>query len=272
MIVFAENDFVMYTFIMNITVCEYNNNMEVVESIWKALVEHCKSQQSEIVLLPEMPFSSWLAHTDQVDESLWAKAVETHAQWLERLGELEAQVVLSSRPVIRDGVRLNEGYAWTPEGYQSVHHKVYLPNEPGYWEATWYSPGAEEFNVIDMGGIKIGFLICTELWFSQRAREYMKQGIDLLVCPRATEAQSLDKWYAGGRTAAVVSGAYCLSSNLAGADSQGNPFAGGGWIIEPDSEILGKTSTTEPFLTLNIDIEKARAAKSTYPRDVIDEF
>ena len=263
----------MYTLQMNITVCEYNNNIESYESTWDALVAHCDSASSDVVILPEMPFSTWLAYTDSVDEARWNESVKHHEQWLERLGELGASIVLSSRPVVQNGVRLNEGYAWTPNGgYQAIHHKVYLPNEPGYWEATWYSPGPEEFKVIEINGIKIGFLICTEMWFTQRAREYMKQGIDLLVCPRATEARTLDKWIAGGRAAAVVAGAYCLSSNLAGIDSGGMGFAGTGWIIEPDGDLLGTTSSDAPFLTLNIDIEKSRAAKSTYPRDVIDEF
>jgi N-carbamoylputrescine amidase len=101
------------------------------------------------------------------------------------------------------------------------------------------------------------------------AREYARQDVHLLLCPRATLAPSVDKWIAGGRTAAVVSGAFCLSSNFGGDD--GLQWGGNGWIIEPEGgNILGLTSPENPFLTLEIDLGVAEAAKQTYPRYVLD--
>jgi len=68
-----------------------------------------------------------------------------------------------------------------------------------------------------------------------------------------------------------VSGAFCLSSNLSGQNQQGSHFAGTGWIIEPEEgQILGLTSSEQPFLTLDIDLEQAANAKNSYPRDVLD--
>jgi N-carbamoylputrescine amidase len=69
----------------------------------------------------------------------------------------------------------------------------------------------------------------------------------------------------------VLSGVYCLSSNYSAGGGNGNEWGGAGWIIEPEEgEILGVTSSDEPFLTLEIDLEAARIAKTTYPRYVID--
>jgi len=47
----------------------------------------------------------------------------------------------------------------------------------------------------------------------ERARAYGKVGVHLIVNPRATERSTLDKWLTGGRAAAVIAGAFCLSSN-----------------------------------------------------------
>ena len=117
----------------------------------------------------------------------------------------------------------------------------------------------------------MGFLICTELWFFEHAREYCKHGIHLLVCPRVTPQRSVDKWIAAGQAAAVVSGAFCLSSNLNGPNIESIEFGGVGWIIEPEEgSVLGVTSPIKPFLTVKIDIEKAEKAKHTYPRYVSD--
>ena len=113
--------------------------------------------------------------------------------------------------------------------------------------------------------------ICTELWFFEHAREYSKHGIHLLVCPRVSPQSSVDKWIAAGQAAAVVSGAFCLSSNLSGPNIESIEFGGVGWIIGPEEgSVLGVTSPIKPFLTVEIDIEKAEKAKRTYPRYVSD--
>ena len=82
----------------------------------------------------------------------------------------------------------------------------------------------------------------------------------LIVCPRATLLPTRDKWIAGGRVAAVVSGAYCVSSNFSGPVGRRVPVGtcppgGAGWIIEPEEgEVLGVTTREAPFLTAEIDL------------------
>jgi len=69
----------------------------------------------------------------------------------------------------------------------------------------------------------------------------------------------------------VVSGAYCLSSNFGYRDGDAFKWGGNGWIIEPEGgTVLGTTSRERPFLTLEIELRVAEAAKHTYPRYVLD--
>ena len=257
---------------MKVTVCELRNTPPEFEADWQALVNHVRSESSDLVLLPEMPFYPWLAWTREVDPDAWKSSVEAHEQGISRLEELGSHVVISSRPISNNTERFNEGYVWeVASGYEAAHTKYYLPNDEGFWEASWYKRGAKKFEVAQTSKARVGFLICTELWFNAHAREYVKQDIELLACPRATPVQSTDKWIAGGRAAAVVSGAYCLSSNLSGVGKGGLRFGGTGWIIEPEEgEVLGLTSRNHPFLTLEIDLSKAQKAKQTYPRYVAD--
>lgn len=257
---------------MNITVCELRNNADTLEQDWESLVSHVHSHKSDFVLLPEMPFYPWLAKSRQIDPESWGKSVKAHDQWIRRLAELSPAIVAASRPVIRKSKRFNEGFIWEEKkGYKAIHTKYYLPNEEGFWEASWYERGEGNFTVCKTNQVRIGFQICTDLWFNQHTREYAKQGIHLLLCPRATPAGSVEKWLAGGKTAAVISGAFCLSSNLKGEMGEGMKWGGGGWIIEPEEgEVLGVTSSKEPFLTLDISLEVAEKAKHTYPRYVLD--
>ena len=256
---------------IRVTVCELRNDSADRQSDWSALVAHVKNAQSDLVLLPEMPFHPWVAGSHRFDPAVWQAAMEAHDRWIDRLNEMAPATVIGSRPVLRDGKRFNEGFVWTEaSGYCGVHTKYYLPDEAGFWEALWYQRGDGNFSLTETPCGRIGFLICTEIWFSRHARDYAKAGIDLLVCPRAAPAASVDKWVAGGRTAAVVSGAYCLSSNFSGTVS-GVTFGGTGWIIEPEEgDVLGVTSPEKPFLTLEIDLKVAETAKGTYPRYVPD--
>jgi predicted amidohydrolase len=257
---------------MKVTVCELPNEPAALERAWKQLVDHVQANESEFVLLPEMPFYRWLAHTREADASQWELAVNAHESWINRLVELSPATVASTRPVTLDGKRHNAGYVWEPgRGAETIHTKYYLPDEPGFWEASWYERSNGDFSLANTSRGKVGFLICTEIWFNFRAREYGKQGMQLLACPRATPNPTAPKWVTGGQAAAVVSGAYCLSSNLAGKTPEGGDYAGVGWIIEPnEGKVLGLTSPGQPFLTLDIDLAEADKAKKTYPRYVLE--
>ena len=148
--------------------------------------------------------------------------------------------------------------------------KYYLPDENLFWEATWYKRGELDFTPKQVGDVKVGMAICTEIWYTEHARNYAKSGVHIVASPRATEISSADKWIAGGRACAVMAGAFCLSSNRGSLDINGMHWAGQGWIIEPDGEVLGLTSEEAPFLTIDIDLQSAEYAKKTYPRYVLE--
>ena len=261
---------------MKVTVCELQpldpKNPQAFETQWQALVAHVKAEQSDFVLLPEMPFSPWLSAAQERDDAQWQDAVQVHLDWHRRLDELGAASVALTSPVLDDGRAFNEAGLWRADGkaVEPGHRKVYLPEEGGFWEARWYERGAGDFDAADVPGARVGFMICTEMWFTRHARDYGQDGVQLLLSPRATLAPSVDKWIAGGRAAAVVSGAYSLSSNLSGpAGGELGDWGGAGWIVEPEEgEVLGVTSADAPFLTLDIDLAVADQAKSTYPRYV----
>jgi N-carbamoylputrescine amidase len=253
------------------TICELGNDASAIARDWERLVAHVRAESSDLVVLPEMTFSPWFAVERQFDQAAWEAAVEAHDRWLERLPDLAPAAVVGTRPVCVGDRRLNQGFVCDEQaGYRPVHAKYYLPDEAGFWEASWYDRGDADFTAFRSGGLRAGMLICTELWFMERARAYGKAGIHLLVAPRATPRETLDKWLAGGRAAAVVAGAFALSSNrISGADETAN-LGGQGWAVSPDGDVLGLTSREQQFVTVALDLAEAERAKQTYPRYVPD--
>lgn len=252
---------------MKVTVCEMSDDRSAFERDWLALVAHVCSQKSDLVLLPEMPFDVWFGTSRTFDDVVWQATVDAHASWQSRLEELSPGTVVSTSPANRNGARVNEAFCWKAGTYTPVHSKYYLPNEPGFFEASWYERGDGSFVPVQCGPALVGFEICTELWAFDKALLYGKQGVHILATPRATANTSVEKWIVGGRAAAISAGAYSLSSNRSGLSKDGKfTFGGTGWIIDPDGKVLALTSPEQPFATIEIDLNAAEEAKSTYPR------
>ena len=166
---------------MKVTVCQLSNEQGALEQEWAALVNHCRVAHSELVVLPEMPFARWLAASDHVDQGAWLTAIVEHDSWRRTFPDLVPATVLSTEPVVDDGTNYNEGFVWSAvDGRRPVHRKYYLPNEPGFWEANWYQRGPKEFVPVRVDPVTIGFLVCTEMWFTEHARNYARAGVDIL--------------------------------------------------------------------------------------------
>ena len=256
---------------MKITVCQLHDDPGRFAADWEALVDHVQSAKSDLVLLPELPFCSWFATTQSFDPNVWQAVIDDHHAWMPCLPELGSTHVLGTRPVNDGETRLNVGFAWDGDaGCRDVHAKYYLPEEPGFWETAWYQRGEKVFTPVQCGPARVGFMICSELWFLEHARHYGQAGANIIAVPRATMKASLDRWMLAGRVAAIVGGAFCISSNRAGIHPAGITFAGRGWIISPDGDVLALTTDEAPFVTMEIDLQQAAEAKQTYPRNVAD--
>ncbi len=253
---------------MKVSVCQLDSRADRLDRELEALAAHVAAHGSELVLLPEMCFYDWLAAEPEVDRERWLAAVDAHARRLLELSSLGAAAIIGTRPVVEAaGEFRNQAYLWTPEPrVLPVHDKHYLPDEAGYWEASWYKPGPLRFDSCSALDLTIGLQICTEMWFFEWARHFARAGAELLCIPRATPHQSVQKWLAGGQAAAVCAGAYCLSSNLWTPPGGRTDCGGLGWVISPEGDVLATTSEDQPFACVEIDPEFARHSKSTYPR------
>lgn len=256
---------------MKITVCQLDPREGQIDTYLSSLKEHITSENSEFVLLPEMSFSEWLAADKNPNPDRWAQAIERHNKYISNLNDLGATAIVGTRPIINSiGSRRNEAYIWTKDLNcpSPIREKYYLPDEDGYWEHSWYDRGLKSFDTAYFGSVRIGVQICTEMWFFEWARHYAASRVDLLCIPRATPHSSVDKWLAGGQTAAVCSGAYSISSNLWYPPDYKISCGGLGWIIDPEGNILKTTNPDSPFASFEIDLEFSRISKSTYPRYV----
>ncbi|MBA3823205.1 MAG: carbon-nitrogen hydrolase family protein [Ktedonobacterales bacterium] len=251
---------------MKVTVCEMPDDRVAFATAWDALVAHTRASQSDLVLLPELPFTSWFAGIPAFDANIWRDAETAHHEMLARLSDLASATVLGTYPVTSGAHHINRAFVWTPTtGAQAAHDKYYLPNEAGFYERNWFDRSERDFSLTRTGEAAIGFLICTELMFNEWARAYGKQGANIIAVPRATTLD-YEHWVIAPRMAAYVSGAFVLSSNRVAPGS----FCGCGVVVGPDGSVLAATSRQQPFVTVEIALAESALAKTTYPRDVFE--
>lgn len=249
-----------------VTACavEWPDGLVIDSSQWLTCAEAINRLAPDILITSEMPFGTWLPKTLPYDPARAEAWAELHGQSIQALGKL-APAVISSRPVVHRGHLANEAFVLEKGVYRALHHKHFFPAEDGWQEDGWFAPVLPGFDTHVIAGLTVGVLLCTELMFPEHARALGRQGAHLIAVPRAS-GSSISYWRTAGAMAAIVSGAYVMSSNRVGsADGEPPIFGGGGFAFEPSARRIGYTSKSEPLLLVTIEREKANAAKAAYP-------
>jgi N-carbamoylputrescine amidase len=238
---------------------------------WSALRRQIDNVGADIVLTNEMPFGEWLASDEKFDAKRAENSIRLHDEGLDALRNLNARIVLSSRPVRADGKLANEAFALHFGEYRFLHQKHYFPQEFGFYEESWFETKRTGFEVSRMDDLGVGVLLCTELMFNERAREFGRAGADLIVTPRAT-GMNIHRWMIAGAMAAIASGCYVASANRVGQAAGSPQFGGAGFVFSPTGELLAQTSVEHPVVTVSLDLSVTRCQKALYPCYVVDRF
>ncbi|MBI4563886.1 MAG: carbon-nitrogen hydrolase family protein [Planctomycetes bacterium] len=255
---------------ISVAVIQLPSDLTPEAAAWNALKRFAHEKKPGVLLLNEMPFGPWISADPRFEPARFDQSCRLHEEGFSRLADLDVPIVLGTRPCRRDGRRINEGFAWTPEeGIRGIHAKEYLPQGEGYFERAWFEPGPGAFDVATVGGaLRAGFLICTELMFNEHARKYGRQGAQLLLVPRAGSVKLLPRWRVAAQMAAIVSGCFVLVSCRAGRDARGQEFGGAGWIVHPSGDVVAETSSSAPFLCQTLDLGDVTRAQENYPCNV----
>lgn len=250
---------------MKITCVEWPTGLVPNSPEWIQVSKLAEKEQPDLLITNEMPFGSWAPAADQYDNSVASNWVNLHENGLNCLKELGIPCILSSRPILTTPRLANEAYIIDREsGYQQVHHKHYFPEEKGFFEKSWFEPTISGFDLIQVGELKVGVLLCTELMFNEWARHYRRKGASLIAVPRATGVSS-NCWHAAAKMAAIVSGCYVVSSNRVGFDGTGVRFGGNAFAYSPNGELLGETTESSPTLSFVLDKETVQRQQCEYP-------
>jgi N-carbamoylputrescine amidase len=254
-----------------VCVVEWPDGLQVGSEAWTALAVDLTAAAPQMLITNEMPFGPWLPRSRPYGRAAARAWADVHEASLPALGRL-ARAVISSRPVFHEDVLANEAFVIEDGVYRTLHHKQIFPSEEGWQEDAWFAPRLPGFETHAIVGLNVGVLLCTELMFPEHARALGRQGAHLIAVPRAS-GRAMTTWRTAGAMAAIVSGAYLLSSNRVGsADGRPPVFGGAGFAFAPSATSLGETSRDTELLVVDVDRDAADAAKASYPVYVSDRY
>jgi predicted amidohydrolase len=156
----------------------------------------------------------------------------------------------------RDGERLFNALALVgPQGLVGSYRKVHLPFLGVDRFAT---PGDRPFQVHDLGGLRVGLIICYDGSFPESARVLTLQGADLIVLPTNwPEAAACTAKYVGN-TRAMENRVYYAAVNRVGTEA-GFRFIGMSRIIDCTGDtMVGSDDDGETMLFAEIEPARAR--------------
>ncbi len=159
------------------------------------------------------------------------------------------------------------------------YRKMHIPDDPGFYEKYYFTPGDLGFTPIQTSIGKLGVLICWDQWFPEAARLMTLAGADILLYPTAIgwdpedteqeQKQQLDAWITVQRSHAIANGIPVASCNRIGTESSENlstQFWGNSFICGPQGELLAQASNTNnEIISATIQLEKTENIRRIWP-------
>lgn len=154
------------------------------------------------------------------------------------------------------------------------YRKKHIPDDPGFYEKYYFTPGEDEYRVFETKYAKIGSLICWDQWYPEAARITALKGAELLVYPTAIgtlpdedeqiSAEYHDAWQTIQRSHAIANGCFVASINRVGQEDNVR-FWGQSFVAGPFGQMLGQAGREEEVLTVEIDRAKIEKQRQTWP-------
>lgn len=265
----------------------------------KAKLEHNIRELAEkgahLVVLQELHNSLYFCQTEDVDKFDLAEPIPGPSTEFYSKIAAECNIVLVTSLFERRaaGVYHNTAVVFEKDGtVAGLYRKMHIPDDPGYYEKFYFTPGDIGFKPINTSVGKLGVQVCWDQWFPEGARLMALQGADILIYPTAIgyepgdlkeeQERQREAWITVQRGHAVANGLPVISVNRTGYESapsgngNGIQFWGSSFVCGPQGEILSQASQDkEENLLVEINLTRSEHVRRWWPylRDRrIDKF
>lgn len=273
--------------ILNVGMVQQSCGPDIEANIRKieANVRDCASKGAQLVVLQELHNSVYFCQTEEaalcdLAETIPGPSTERYGLLAKELGIVIVTSLFEKRA---PGLYHNTAVVIEKDGtIAGCYRKMHIPDDPGYYEKFYFTPGDMGFNPIDTSVGRIGVLVCWDQWYPEAARLMALAGADILVYPTAiggvgtdpVEEQKVQRqaWQLVQRGHSVANGLPVITVNRVGhePDPSGNTvgldFWGYSFATGPQGEILVQMSTDkEENAVVPIDLDRTEYVRRGWP-------
>ncbi|MCB1062868.1 MAG: carbon-nitrogen hydrolase [Verrucomicrobiae bacterium] len=242
------------------------------------LTREAASKGAQIICLQEMCSTLYFCRREDPDHFDLAEAIpgNTTARFASVAKELGVVIVLPLFEERATGLYHNTAAVLDADGrYLGKYRKMHIPEDPGFHEKFYFTPGDLGYRVWETACGKIGVLICWDQWYPEAARLTAMQGANVLFYPTAIGwlaeepasigASQHNAWETVQRGHAVANGCYVAAANRIGTEGD-TKFWGQSFVANPYGEIIGKAPVDqESSLIVDLDLEQLQEFRRIWP-------
>ena len=258
-------------------------------------IENLSSEGAKLIVLSELHDSLYFCQTENVDN--FDLAQELPGEFTEFYGNAASDnnvvIVTSAFERRAPGLYHNTAVVFDTDGsVAGLYRKMHIPDDPGFYEKFYFTPGDLGFEPIETSVGRLGVLVCWDQWYPEDARLMAMKGAELLIYPTAIgwnpddtqeeQDRQREAWICVQRGHAVANGLPVVTVNRCGFEedpsdqTSGIDFWGSSFIAGPQGEILYEAPDNAPAEEIvNVDLDRSENVRRWWPffRDRrIDEY
>ena len=267
--------------------CTANKQENLDKAIAK--VREAAAKGAQIVCLQELFTSLYFCDVEDYDNFKLAENIpgpSTDALSL-LAKELNVVIIASLFEKRAQGLYHNTTAVLDADGtYLGKYRKMHIPDDPGFYEKFYFTPGDLGFKAFDTAVGRVGTLVCWDQWYPEGARLTALQGASILFYPTAIGWHPAEKaefgvaqhdaWRTIQRAHAIANGVYVAVVNRVGfetgnirgnqAPGQGLEFWGQSFLCDPFGRILAEASSDqEETLLGEVDLRALEDVRRNWP-------
>jgi len=241
-------------------------------------IREAATKKAQIICLPELFRSLYFCDVESYDNFQLAETVPgPSTEVLSALAEELGVVLIASLFEKRaQGLYHNTTVVLDADGsYLGKYRKMHIPDDPGFYEKFYFTPGDLGYKVFSTRFAKIGVLICWDQWYPESARITSLMGAQILFYPTAIgwashqdatiNQQQYQAWQMIQRSHAIANGVFVAAANRIGIEGE-MAFWGGSFIANPFGMLLCQASAQDEELIIqHINLEQSEFYRTHWP-------
>ncbi|MGI6573857.1 MAG: carbon-nitrogen hydrolase [Fermentimonas sp.] len=239
---------------------------------------------AELIVLQELHNNLYFCQTEKVElfdlaEAIPGPSTDTFGALAKKWGVV---VLLSLFERRAPGLYHNSAVVIERDGsIAGMYRKMHIPDDPGYYEKFYFTPGDTGFKPIDTSVGRLGILVCWDQWYPEAARLMALAGAELLIYPTAIGWESgdsddekqrqRDAWITVQRGHAIANGLPLITVNRTGHEpapsgqTNGIRFWGSSFVCGPQGEFLYQAPEGEDARVVEVDLARTEQVRRWWP-------